>query len=209
MLCLPLGPVIGPLVICGYLIEEEKLPALRRLGAKDSKMLTKEQRKELFAKLKKIADDIRIVQIPPQEIDMANMNRLEISRMQEIINSADAQRIIIDAPERNTKKFAQKVMGGLADKSAEIICENYADKNYPEVGAASIIAKVTRDNEIRKLHKIYGNFGSGYTSDERTIDFLKDWIKMNKVFPLVVRKKWITIEEMLREKQQKRLDVFG
>ena len=26
------GPVLGPLVICGYLIEEEKLPALKKLG---------------------------------------------------------------------------------------------------------------------------------------------------------------------------------
>lgn len=205
-----LGPVIGPLVICGYLVDEKKLPHLKKAGAKDSKLLTKEQRNAAFLKLKKLAADIITLQVPAHEIDgFGNLNKLEIRKMQEAVNSVDAQRVVIDSPEVNVKKFSEKIRHGLDNKSIEIVSENFADRKYPEVGAASVIAKVTRDAEIRKLHKVYGNFGSGYTSDERTIAFLKDWIKMNKEFPGMVRKSWVTAEEMLREKQQKKLSAFG
>ena len=203
------GPVLGPLVLCGYLIEEENLPLLKKLGVKDSKLLTADKRKKMFSELKKIAAGTKIIQVPAHEIDSSdNLNKLEIRKMQKIINSMQADRVYIDAPERNTKKFSEKITKGL-EKKTEIISENYADRKYLQVGAASIIAKVTRDAEIIKLHKIYGNFGSGYTSDERTIAFLKDWIKENKEFPPEVRKSWITAGELIREKQQKKLSAFG
>ena len=203
------GPVLGPLVLCGYLIDEEKLPLLKKLGVKDSKLLTAEKREAMFLDLKKISDGIKIIKVPAHEIDSSdNLNTLEIRKMQEIINSLQADIVYIDSPEKNTKKFSQKITEGLKN-DVEIVAENYADSKYLQVGAASIVAKVTRDADILKLHKIYGNFGSGYTSDERTIAFLKDWIKKNKEFPLEVRKSWITIEEMMREKHQKKLDAFG
>ena len=203
------GPVLGPLVLCGYLVEEEKLPLLKKLGVKDSKLLTADKRKKMFSELKKIATGTKIIQVPAHEIDSSdNLNKLEIRKMQEIINSVDAGRVVIDSPEVNVKRFSEKIRKGLGKKSAEIVSENYADRNHPEVSAASVMAKVTRDMEIRKLHKVYGNFGSGYTSDERTTVFLKDWIKMNKEFPADVRKSWITVGEMMREKQQKRLGSF-
>ncbi|MBI2579938.1 MAG: ribonuclease HII [Candidatus Aenigmarchaeota archaeon] len=204
------GPVLGPLVICGYLIDEKNMPALKKTGVKDSKLLTREQRKKMLPGLKKIASGVRIIQVPASEIDSSdNLNKLEIRKMQEIINSMQAERVYIDAPERNTKKFAGKIRHGLVSKGVEITAENFADRKYPEVSAASVIAKVTRDAEIKKLHRVYGNFGSGYTSDERTTGFLKDWIKMNKEFPKIVRKRWITAEEILREKQQKNLHLFA
>ena len=41
------GPVIGPLVIAGITIEEEKLDQLRSLGVKDSKKLSPEFMKQI------------------------------------------------------------------------------------------------------------------------------------------------------------------
>jgi ribonuclease HII len=38
------GPVIGPLVVCGCAIEEEKMPLLESLGVKDSKKLSPKRR---------------------------------------------------------------------------------------------------------------------------------------------------------------------
>ena len=196
-------------MLCGYLVEKENLPLLRKLGVKDSKLLTADKRKKMFSELKKIAAGTKIIQVPAHEIDSSNnLNKLEIRKMQEIINFLKPDRVYIDAPERNVKRFSEKIAKGL-EKKTEIISENYADRKYLQVGAASIIAKIARDAEIVKLHKIYGNFGSGYTSDERTIAFLKDWIKENKEFPPEVRKSWITVGELIREKQQKKLSAFG
>ncbi len=201
------GPVLGSLFMCGYLIEEKKVPELRKLGVKDSKLLSKARRDAMFGKIKSLSDDVVILKTSAKEIDhlrsRSNLNKLEISRMKEIIRLLQPGKVIIDALESNEKKFLSKVSAGL--DGIEIVAENFADKKYLEVGAASICAKVSRDAEIESLHKIYGNFGSGYTSDPRTITFLKDCIKENSV-PDCVRKSWITFQSMRSEKLQTSLN---
>jgi len=206
------GPVIGPLMICGYLIDEKKSAKLKKLGVKDSKLLTPQKREKLVPKLKKIADDYILLRVPPNDIDrlhgVYNLNKIEIAKMREIINLLRPDKVIIDSPEVNIKKFRGKIVRGLHHDRFDFVAENFADKKYPEVGAASIIAKVFRDKEIEKLHKKHGFFGSGYTSDEKTITFLKDWIKVNNEFPDFVRKSWITAMLLKEEKEQKKLMEF-
>jgi len=117
-------------------------------------------------------------------------------------------KVIIDSPEVDVRNFSKKVMSKVRNTKIEIVAENFADKKYPVVGAASILAKVERDGEIKKLHKKHGFFGSGYPSDEITIRFLKDWIKKNKEFPSFVRKSWFTAQWIKEEKEQKTLRSF-
>ncbi|HLD49546.1 MAG TPA: ribonuclease HII [archaeon] len=203
------GPVIGPMVLCGCLIEKDKLNELKKAGAKDSKMLTEKKREHIAKKLKKIAK-FEVIKISAAQIDALrssiNLNKIEIENMQFLINKMNPDCVYIDSPEKNTKKFEKKILSGI--NGTKIVAENFADRKYPVVSAASIIAKVERDKEIKKLHKKYGFFGSGYTSDERTIRFLKDWIKKNKEFPDIVRKTWVTAEELKKLKEQKKLDGF-
>ena len=45
------GPVIGPLVICAYALRRGDLEQLKRLRVKDSKLLSKKRRTELYAQL--------------------------------------------------------------------------------------------------------------------------------------------------------------
>ena len=200
------------MVLCGYLAEGSAAGELRKIGARDSKLLTDKKRRLLVPKIKKLADDYVLVKITAKEIDKllnaSNLNRIEIDRMQHIINLFDPDRVVIDSPEANTKKFAEKIRQKLRNKSVDIVAENFADKKYPHVSAASILAKVHRDAEIEKLHKKYGFFGSGYTSDGRTIAFLKNWIKMNKEFPDFVRKSWATAAVIKEGKEQKNLAGF-
>jgi ribonuclease HII len=72
----------------------------------------------------------------------------------------------------------------------DIISEHEADRNYPIVSAASIIAKVERDREIAELARIHGDFGSGYPSDPRTMEFLKRCCEETGDYPDFVRKSW-------------------
>ena len=58
------------------------------------------------------------------------------------------------------------------------------------VSAASIIAKVERDREIAKLTLKYGDFGSGYLTDEKTMGFLKRLLDRYGDYPSCVRKSW-------------------
>ena len=49
------GPVIGPLVIAGVMLEEADLPKLVELGVKDSKLLTPQKRETLVTQIKEHA----------------------------------------------------------------------------------------------------------------------------------------------------------
>ncbi len=204
------GCPIGPLVMCGYLVDEKNIAELKKLGVKDSKMLSAAKREKMMPQLQKFAKDYVLLKVPADKIDelrtVSNLNKLEIERMQQIINTLSPDRVIIDALESNEKRFLKKVEDGIR-VDAEIVAENFADRNYVEVGAASIIAKVNRDEEIQKMHGVYGNFGSGYPSDAKTINFLKDCIK-KKQLPPIVRKSWMTIRWIREEMEQIKMSRF-
>lgn len=211
------GPVIGPMVMCGYMIDEESQSHLRDIGARDSKLLTDQKRRGIEVHLKKMAKDFFLVAISASELDRLmeekNLNRIEIAKMQEIINLLGPDKVIIDSPETNTGKFCEKVRERLNKKDIEIICENHADSKYPVVSAASILAKVARDNAIEKIKKeVNFDFGTGYSHDERTTKFLKEWYEKNRSLPDWVRKKWITARNIVGEhkkrKNQKKMSEF-
>jgi len=203
------GPVIGPLVIVGVEISEEKEQKLREIGVKDSKELTREQREELYKEIEKIADKIYVKKIWPIEINEwmskgKSLNELELKYFAEIINESDAEEIYIDTPSPNPKNFKLKLLS-LLKKDVKIIAENKADKKYPIVSAASIIAKVERDREIEKLKERFGDFGSGYPSDPKTRKFLEDhWEEIIDY----IRVQWKTFKEIIEKKKQKSLIEF-
>lgn len=200
------GPVLGSMMICGYLIDESKRTELKATGAKDSKMLTAAKREKIAAKLRDIADDYVVLKVGVKEIDNAvdkgKLNVLEMEKMAEIIRALRPDKAIVDCPETNTMRFGRK----LSDMAGTpVIAENYADATYVEVSAASILAKSERERETVALHAQHGFFGTGYTSDERTITFLKDWLERNKGLPDFARKSWITSQALLAGKEQKTL----
>ena len=78
----------------------------------------------------------------------------------------------------------------------KIVSEHHADRNYPVVSAASIIAKVTRDSSIKRLRRQHGEFGSGYPSDPFTVSFLKQCYDSTNGFPRITRLSWITVQRL-------------
>ncbi len=209
---MPKGPVIGPLVICGYLVKEEKLRELKKLKVRDSKELTPEQRKTLVNALKRVAEDFVLVKLSASDIDRLrgerNLNKIEIEHFAKIIDVLSPDVAYVDSPEVNTKKFAEKLRRYLKDKRVKIVAENYADKKYAVVSAASIMAKVARDEEIEKIKKAVNyDFGTGYTHDERTIEFLKKLAERGD-YPDFVRKSWITAKVIRKESKQRKLTEF-
>ncbi len=206
------GPVIGPLVVCGVLIDEKDESKLGQIGVKDSKLLTPKQRTELFSKIEKIAKDYELAIAPAAEVDAAlgaeemNLNKLEAQKMAEAINLLKPDKVILDCPSNNIPQFVDFLRLYLKNKDVEIIAEHKADVKYLVVGAASIMAKVIRDAEIKKIKdKIGIDFGSGYTSDPRTVQFLKEnWDK----YPSIFRKQWVSYKKVLKAQGQKELGEF-
>ena len=197
------GPVIGPLVVAGLLIEESQEKELIVLDVKDSKLLSPERREALYDILTKKYEYFAIV-VPPAEVDEAvfskttNLNFLEFTKMAMIINKLNPDKAIIDAPSVNIEAFKDYVRKMLK-KDVEIVAEHKADLNYPVVSAASIIAKVTRDRMIEDLKKKHNvNFGSGYPADPLTKDFLVRHYKDYDFF----RKSWASYKNLMKGKQK-------
>ena len=57
------GCAIGPLVISGYLIKEEKIPKLIKLGVKDSKKLSAKKRIKLISKIIDLSEKIATIKL--------------------------------------------------------------------------------------------------------------------------------------------------
>lgn len=211
------GPVIGPLVIAGVLVDEEGLERLIHLGVKDSKMLSPKRREQLADEIFRVVRDYRVVKISPSEIDHAIMtgkklnrlNRLEARVMASIIRELKPDIAYVDASDVLPERFKQHILEEIPFR-VDVVSEHKADKKYPVVSAASIIAKVERDREIEKLRNKYGDFGSGYVADPKTINFLRSWIERYGSYPDFVRKTWKTAKNILmeRETRQSGLPTF-
>jgi ribonuclease HII len=202
------GAVIGPLVVAGVSIYPETEEEFRRLRIRDSKQIAPGMRKKLAKKIEELAKDIVIIRVEACKIDTyrkegINLNRLEIMKFADVLNFLRPNKAYIDAPE-NPEKLKLK-MRKMLQSEMEIIAEHKADNKYPVVGAASIVAKVARDDEIEELKKKHGDFGPGYPSNELTIKWMRDYLKEHKKFPECVRRTWVTTEEIKRDHQQSRL----
>lgn len=208
------GCVIGPLVVAGFAINENRLSNLTELGIKDSKLLSPKKREVLFEHLTKVAENFHIVRLTPNEIDQVvrskrklhKLNRLEAETMAHIINTLRPDYVYVDAADVLEDRFKHHIQEKLVFKT-KITSRHKADKIYPVVSAASIIAKVERDREISKLKVVYGDFGSGYLTDPKTISFLKNWMQTNADYPDCVRRSWKTAQQVksLRGTLQKKL----
>lgn len=192
------GSVLGPMVIAGVVVPEKMEKVLERMGVKDSKRLTPNRRTILSRKLKKMFD-YEIVVISAREIDEMraegiNLNEIEKNAMESILLKLKPEKAIVDAVDVKAERFQENLR---IDTGLNVIAEHKADDKYIEVSAASIIAKAERDDQIAQINKDFiksGGIGSGYPSDPKTKDFLKNYTYDE--MPDFVRRSWATVAKM-------------
>ena len=202
------GPVIGPLVVAAVAVKNAK--DIQDLGVKDSKQLTAVKRKEL-ANIIKDRFDYSVEIIEAEKVDeyrkQNKLNDLNREAFEKLISKLNPNVAYVDAADVNEHRFGKQIKEKLTNENdTDIISMHKADEKIDVVAAASIIAKEAREEEIRRLKKEIGDFGSGYPSDERTIKFLKTFYADNGKWPTGTRKSWKTIE---RIRPVKTLDDFG
>jgi ribonuclease HII len=201
------GCIIGPLVLAGISIEHAEEAKLKRIGVRDSKELPHPKREKLAKQIEEIAKDVVVLKVGACKIDAfrkqgVDMNRIEAMKFADIIRVLNPHLAYIDAPDTNLDRFG-RFMGKLVGDGIELVAKHKADRDHPVVSAASIVAKVERELEIAKLKEEFGDFGTGYTSDERTMEWLRGWLKDNKEFPEhLVRRSWVTSSVLKGERQQ-------
>lgn len=215
------GPIIGSMALAGVLIDEKQEATFKKKGIKDSKQVPHQDRIKLEKYIKSNSYNSKVILISPEEIDSSinsgiNLNTIDARKIAEIINSLTENlkqeiKVIVDCPSPNTKIWRSTLLNYIKNPGIlDLKCEHKADSNHISVGAASIIAKVARENEISKIkkqYKQYGDIGSGYASDPITKEFLKNHGSTLQDSGLF-RKTWSTWTRHLAEKQQKKLPDF-
>jgi len=174
-------------------------------GVRDSKLLTRQQRERLFDVIREKAISYVVLSIKPEEIDEyvrrkkkhTKLNYLEAIYMARAINKLQGEVAYVDASDTDVRVFSAQIEENL-ERKLSIVAVHHADRLFPVVSAASILAKVSRDREIEKLKKEVGDFGSGYPSDPRTVKFLKEWIASKKSPPPFTRLSWKTWKKLLQ-----------
>lgn len=201
------GPVLGSLFIgfsiinlAGGLKElNEYQDKLTQAGVMDSKKLSPKKRNAIYNSLKDMMD-IKYAQLTPVIIDEnkeqgGDLMQLEIAAIVKVLNQEEPNCVIIDALMKDVDKF-KSILERSLTFDCSIIAENKADNTYPLVGAASIVAKELREQELAQIHQnVELDCGSGYPGDKKTREFVKLKGKDTEL-RFLFRKSWKTYQEL-------------
>jgi ribonuclease HII len=204
------GCVVGPLVVAGVSARLSAVRDLKELGVRDSKKLSPRQRESLYGDILKICDRVCSAKISPTEIDSVvragkkyrRLNYLEAVYFAKVIDALGAAEVTVDASDVVAARFRDSIRENLKS-GCRVFAAHKADRDYPLVSAASIVAKVERDREVSRLRAKHGDFGSGYPSDPTTRGFFTAMMMEGQPIPDYARKSWKTWLRL-----QESLDAF-
>lgn len=139
------GPLAGPVVAAAVILKKGEVIE----GVNDSKKLSDKKRRALKKEIEEKALAIGISIISPQEIDLINIYRASKLAMISAINSLKIkpEYILADAMmlEEELKIPTESIIKG--------------DQKSASIAAASIIAKVTRDEYMLMIDQYYPQYG--------------------------------------------------
>lgn len=188
------GSLLGPIIVAGICVYENSISEMVEKGIKDSKLLSVKKRKDLFSHVINVAKSICVCRISIEDIDSHvfknNLNILEAEAMAETIKNMKSDKTFVDSCDVNTSRYQRTIQTFLSRHRPNLVSMHHADRLNVAVSGASIVAKVIRDSEISKIRIQYGDVGSGYPSDKKTIKFVKEWFKQKNEIPPFARKSW-------------------
>jgi ribonuclease HII len=189
------GPVIGPMVMAGVALRTRKAAALSRAGVADSKAFgagedAHKKRAELARRIRDSAESVVVKVIDVETIDrrvqQQKLNHLEREIADEIIKtSASAKRIVADG---------EILFSSLASDYPHLEAKNRGEDHHVAVAAASILAKVERDENFfaiaRRYEPEFGPIAGGGYDNAATHRFLEKYVAAYGCLPPEARKSW-------------------
>lgn len=189
------GPTIGPMVMAAVAIDSKCAAALTRKGLCDSKAFGAGEeahavRKELAAEVRKRAIFVMTVEIEVDEIDKRviknELNALEREVAIRLIESAPTvDKIIADGK----RMFSQ-----LGSRFPQFVSMDRAEEAHASVAAASVVAKVLRDERFNAIKQRYeADFGpitGGGYSNEATRKWVRAYVEKHGKLPPEARLSW-------------------
>lgn len=189
------GPVIGPLVVAGVAGRPDQIPD----GVDDSKRLRPDRRERLATCIQASPLTVAVRTITAEELNQRmdggeNLNLIETHAFADVLRALNPEQAIVDQVGPDEDAFA-KELSTCIGQACSITARAGADASDPMVAAASILAKVERDDAIARIaERLQADVGSGYPSDPVTRDFLEDWRKTSIHPPPHTRHAWGTLD---------------
>lgn len=139
------GPLVGSVVAAAVILDPNRPIA----GLNDSKKLSEKKRELLFVEIQEKAIAWAIAEATSAEIDEFNILQASLLAMRRAVEQLNIQpeHVLVDG---------NKVPQGLVVSCDAVIG---GDALHPEISAASILAKVTRDRQMVELDLAYPQFG--------------------------------------------------
>jgi len=138
------GPLAGDVVAAAVILDPECPIA----GLRDSKKLSEKRREELAARIREHAIAWSITRASVAEIDQLNILQASLLAMKRAVEALARQPgyVLVDGNRLPVWQYASEpVVKG--------------DDRVPAIAAASILAKVQRDNELKALEEVYPGYG--------------------------------------------------
>eukprot|EP00760_Papus_ankaliazontas_P002722 PhM_4_TR11248/c0_g1_i1/m.15075/K10743/RNASEH2A; ribonuclease H2 subunit A len=208
------GPAIGPMVYCAFGVRLGDHASIEALGVKDSKVLTEKHRDAMFPTLTSPENSTSkycyaVDVIEPSRISAAmsardrtqSLNTVShnsaIEMLRSVAEKVNAVAVYVDTvgpPDKYRDKI-RKALPGI-----QVVVSSKADAKFAVVSAASIVAKVTRDQKVRDIaSKLGTEVGSGYPSDPNTVRWLATALHPFFGFDEdIARSRWGTIEKLVQ-----------
>jgi len=142
------GPLVGS-VVAGAVVLDPNQPII---GLRDSKKLSPARREQLYAEIMQKARAWGIGQASPSEIDTLNILQATMLAMRRAIEALSER-----LGEWPSKALIDGNRCPILPIASEAIIKG--DAKEPAISAASIIAKVTRDQQMQVLHTQYPQYG--------------------------------------------------
>lgn len=179
------GSYFGPLVVCAVYAESDRLPLLKELGVKDSKMLSDIQIKKLAPQIKAcvpfqllIVSPKKYNQIQPQyntiRMKVALHNQA-IALLLDKIAPKKPEAILIDqfTPEKNYRSYLRSEKNAVTES---LYFATKGEQYHLAVAAASILCRAVFLEELEKSSQVLGltiPSGAGKKSDQVAATLLK------------------------------------
>jgi ribonuclease HII len=155
------GCIFGPVVAAAVILE----PEFRIRGLRDSKLIDRETREELAEKIRAHAIAWAVAAVDVARIDQLNIYHASLLAMRDAVSqlSPAADHLLVDAVRIDWDVAQTNIIHG--------------DALSASIAAASIIAKVTRDEMMRRWDPVYPQYdlasNKGYQSPKHLAALLK------------------------------------
>lgn len=146
------GPLAGPVVAAACIFDRD----VDIVGIDDSKKLSEKKREQFFDEIKDKALAYGIGEASCEVIDEINILEATKLAMKRAIEEADK---MLESKGRDRIQIVIFDAVKINDLEKEQMSVIKGDQTYFSIAAASILAKVTRDNLMKEYDKVYPEYG--------------------------------------------------